>query len=92
MTIAIGYSISWPGMSPAISSGTSAKPVVRAVIMIGASRSFAPLDDQARPEGHALLLLQVLVVADQHDAVPGHDAEHREEPDQRPERDDAAAE
>jgi hypothetical protein len=46
------------------------------------------LDDQLRPEGHAFLVLQVLVVADEHDAVAGDDAEDGEEADERAERDD----
>ena len=90
MTIAIGYSISWPAMLPASSSGTRASPVVSAVIMIGASRSFAPWMTRPGPKGTPSSCLQVLVVADEHDAVAGHDAEHREEADQRSERDDAA--
>ena len=40
MTTAIGYSISWPAMLPATTSGTSASPVASAVIRIGASRSW----------------------------------------------------
>ena len=44
------------------------------------------------PERLALVLLEVLEVADLHDAVAGHDPEDREEPDERAERDDAVAE
>ena len=51
MTMAMGYSISWPAMLPAISSGTSARPVVSAVIRIGASRSLAPWITRSRPKG-----------------------------------------
>ena len=91
MTMAIGCSISWPGMSPAITSGTSARPVARAVIRIGAAAPARPAG-RARAERHALLVFEVLEVADQHDAVAGRDAEDREEPDERAERDDAVAE
>ena len=51
MTTASGYSISWPGLLPAMTSGTRARPVVRAVIRIGASRSSAPRRTRARPNG-----------------------------------------
>ena len=74
ITTAIGYSISWPGISPEIASGTSASPVASAVIMIGASRSWAPAQHQPDAEGFTLLALEVLVVVDQHDAVARRDA------------------
>jgi hypothetical protein len=51
ITNAIGYSISWPGLLPVISSGTSAKPVVNAVIRIGARRSSAPRMMSSGPKG-----------------------------------------
>ena len=41
ITTAIGCSTSCPGTFPATTSGTSASPVVRAVIRIGTSRSRA---------------------------------------------------
>jgi hypothetical protein len=46
---------------------------------------------QLRPERHALAPFQVLDVADQHDAVAGHDAKHGEEADERAERDHPAS-
>ena len=51
-----------------------------------------PRRTSSRAERLALLLLQVAVVADQHDAVAGRDAQHGHEPDQRPQRQHAAAE
>ena len=48
-TMAIGCSISCPGMLPATTRGTSASPVARAVIRIGASRSVAPRMTSSRP-------------------------------------------
>ena len=47
---------------------------------------------QLGAEGLALVALEVLVVADQHDAVAGGDPEDGEEADQRAEREDAVAE
>ena len=46
--------------------------------------------DQLAAERLAFLVFQVAVVADQHDAVAGGDAEHRHEADQRAERQHAA--
>lgn len=42
ITLAIGLWISFPGKSPAIASGISAKPAVSAVIKMGESRSTEP--------------------------------------------------
>ena len=90
MTTASGCSISWPGGCrraraapararwPARSSGSArAAPRSRA-----GSRS--------RPNGIAFCVLEMPVVADQHDAVARGDAEHRHEADQRAERQHAA--
>ena len=41
------------------------------------------LDDQVGTERHALVVLEVLEMADHHDPVAGHDAENGEEPDLR---------
>ena len=49
----------------------------------------APRAGPARAERLALLALQMLVVADQHDPVAGRDPQDGEEADQRAERDDA---
>ena len=51
ITIAIGCSISWPGMLPPTISGTIASAVASAVIMIGESRSSAPRMTSAGPKG-----------------------------------------
>jgi len=47
-------------------------------------------DDQVRPERLPLEAAEVIVVRQQHDAVPRRDADHGDEPDQRAERHDAA--
>src|SRR6266542_2156923 len=44
------------------------------------------------PERFPLVFLQVLIMADHHDAVPGHDPQHREKPNERAQRDDSATE
>ena len=42
ITIAIGYSISCPGKLPRNMSGSKARPVLEAVIMMGTSAKFVP--------------------------------------------------
>jgi len=49
-------------------------------------------DNEFAAERLAFLPLEVLEVVDHHDPVPGGDPEHREEADERPERDHPAAE
>jgi hypothetical protein len=79
MTTAIGCSISRPGSVPATSRGTRANPC-RGGRHENRRDAFAsPADHQVEPERHAFFAFQMLVVADQHDAVPGHDPEHGEE-------------
>ena len=90
MTIAMGCSISWPGILPMITRGTSASPVVSVVIRIGESLSRAPRSISPGRR-HAFIFLEMLAVTDQHDAVARGDTHHREESDQRAERQDAAA-
>jgi hypothetical protein len=92
MTTASGCSISWPGIWPVTTSGTTASPVASAVIRIGDSRSRAPRRTSSGTEALALVPLQVLEVVDHQDAVARGDPHHGEEAHQRPERDDAAAE
>ena len=89
MTTAIGYSISWPGWLPPATIGSSASAVASAVIRIGASRSSAPRSTSAA-ERLALALLEVAVVAHEHDAVARRDPEDGDEADQRAERQHAA--
>ena len=62
-----------------------------AVIRIGVRPLLCAAQDEVRAEASALLALEVLKVVDQHDPVAGGDAEHREEADQRAQRQDAAA-
>ena len=89
ITTAIGCSISWPGMLPAIDqrqqrqAGAQRRHQDRRQAFAGAAQ------DQRQAERLAFDLLEMLVVLDQHDAVARGDAEHREEADQRAERDDA---
>ena len=90
--MAIGCSISWPGMLPAAASGTSARPVAEAVMRIGARRSFAPRSTSAGPERLAFVPLEMLEVADHQDAVACGDPEDGEEADERAEREHAVAE
>ena len=51
ITIAIGCSISCPGLLPPIAIGTRARAVVRDVIRIGDSRSIAPRTIKSSPNG-----------------------------------------
>ena len=51
MTMAIGCSISCPGIWPATINGMSASPVVRTVIMMGTTRSRAPRSTSSVPKG-----------------------------------------
>ena len=60
------------------------------VIRIGESRSCAPRSTSARPK-LAFVLLEVLEVVDHQDPVARGDPEHRVEPDEGAEREDAAA-
>ena len=86
MTIAIGCSISWPGTCPATTSGTRARPVASGRHQDRREPLPRPAQHQLRPERLALDALEVLEVADHHDAVACRDAEDREEADQRAER------
>ena len=49
-----------------------------------------PAHDQPGAKGFALILLQVVIVTHQHDAVARHNAQHGEESHERAEREDAA--
>ncbi len=91
MTIAIGCSISWPGIEPATISGKSARPVVERRHQNRRQPLARAAYHERRAERLALVLLQMLEVVDQHDAVARGDAEHREEADERTERDNAVA-
>ena len=92
MTIAIGCSISAPGSSPAMTSGTSARPVASAVMRIGDSRSRAPRRTSAgpnsSPSNRSRCWKWLIIMIPLRAAMP----EHGEEADERPERQDAAAE
>ena len=78
-------------MLPATTSGSSASPVHRVVIRIGDSRSLAPRRTSSETERLAFHLLEMAIVLDQQDAVPRGDAEHRDDADERAEREDAVA-
>ena len=90
MTTAIGCSISWPGRLPAITKGTTASPVARAVIRIGDSRSWRPATRapgrRSPPRGVSRCWKWLIIMI----PVARGDTEHREEPHKRTERDRAA--
>ena len=54
----------------------------------GCEALFGSAQDQLTAKRHALLPFEMLVVADQHDAVAGGDPNHGHEPDERAEGED----
>ena len=91
ITTAIGYSISWPGLLPVMARGNERQAGGQGGHQDRGEPLLRAAQDQSEAERLAFLRLQVAVVADQHDAVAGRDAQHRHEPDQRAERQHAAA-
>jgi hypothetical protein len=74
-----------------MTSGISARPVARAVIMIGDSRSIAPRSASSG-RSLALVALEMLIVVDQHDLVARAIPNTVKKADQRSERDRLAGE
>ena len=86
MTTASGYSISWPGLLPLIDERHQGQAGGQGGHQDRREPFFGTAQHQLHAERLALVFLQVAVVADQHDAVAGGDAQHRDEADQRAER------
>ena len=82
ITKAMGYSISWPGMLPVTTSGTRARPAVRAVISDRHKPLFRPRKISAGPNGSSSSVFQMPIVAHQHDGVASRDSQDRHEADQ----------
>ena len=83
--MAIGYSISWPGMSPTTTKGTRASGGRQRGHQDRRQPLSRPAQDQPGTESLAFIALEMLTVVDQKNAVARRNAEHREKADQRPE-------
>ena len=60
MTIAIGWTISRPGMSPAITNGSITSAAAAMLVRTGPSRSRAPRSTSARPWLSPVVPLELL--------------------------------
>ena len=89
--MAIGCSISLPGMDPATTQRDKGQRGGQGRHQDRRQAFACTADHKRRAEGLALLVLQVLEMTDQQNAVAGRDSEYREEPDQRPEREHTIA-
>ena len=89
MTTAIGYSISCPGLISADDQRDEGQAGGEGRHQDRRQAFFGAAHDEVRAEFFAFDFFQMPVMADEHDAVAGGDAEHGHEPDQRPERQDA---
>ncbi len=91
MTMAIGRTISRPGMSPTISHGQKGQSGGERRHQDWRQPFARAAQDQLRPKGFAFLCRQMLIVAGQHDAVAHGNPQYRSKPASVAEREDAAA-
>ena len=84
--MANGASISLPARPTPSASGISPSAVTSAVISTGSSRSAAARAMSARVQRAALAIDQVFEMRQQQDGIARADAEHRDQPHQRAQR------